>query len=121
MRTVLVVLMFSMIASTAQAAVFCAKPRRAGTFNSTVKVREACLPREVQLDPGGVGFCCGTTTVTTTTLATPTTMGSSTTMVISTTSSSTVTGPVLSTTSTTGCFTNTTGTLPQYLPCSTNN
>ena len=38
-----------MLASTANAAVLCATTRRDGTFNSSVKVREACRPKEVQL------------------------------------------------------------------------
>src|SRR5262249_18697410 len=51
-------------AHAARAAVLCAKPRNDGTFNSGVKIREACKPNEVQLDPAAVGFCCGQTTTT---------------------------------------------------------
>ena len=41
---------------TADAAVLCAKPKPDGTLSSTVKVREACKPAEVQLDPTTLGF-----------------------------------------------------------------
>ena len=53
-------------ANIARAAVLCAKPRKDGTFNSSVKIREACKQNEVELAPGLVGFCCGVTTSTTT-------------------------------------------------------
>ena len=42
---------------TAGAAVLCAKPRKDGSFNTDVKIREACKPGEVQLDAAAVGFC----------------------------------------------------------------
>lgn len=75
--------------ASAQAAVLCARPRRDGTFNSSVRIREVCRPGEVQLNPTvldlqgppgpqgepGVCPCASTTTATTssttTTLATP--------------------------------------------------
>jgi hypothetical protein len=61
---------------TADAAVVCARRRADGTFNSTLKVREACKPSEVQLaifsaNPWLVGVPPPTTTSTTGT--TPTT------------------------------------------------
>ena len=54
-----------MAAATASAAVLCAKPRKDGTFNTGVKIREACKPGEVQLDAAAVGLCCTVTTTTT--------------------------------------------------------
>jgi hypothetical protein len=42
---------------SAGAAVLCAKPRKDGSFNTGVKIREACKPGEVQLDAAAVGFC----------------------------------------------------------------
>jgi hypothetical protein len=87
-----VVLMSVLLAATAQAsAVLCARPRSDGTFNTSVKLREACKPSEVQLDPvslglqgpkgdkggpgepgpqGEPGICACTTTTTTTTTTT---------------------------------------------------
>jgi len=53
-----------MAVHAARAAVLCAKPRKDGTFNSGVKIREVCKPNEVQLDPAAVGFCCGATSTT---------------------------------------------------------
>src|SRR5262245_52027817 len=50
---------------TAGAAVLCAKPRKDGTFNTPVKIREACKPNEVQLDAAAVSLCCTVTTTTT--------------------------------------------------------
>jgi hypothetical protein len=38
------------------AVVLCARPRADGTFNTTVKIRQACAPRETQLDPGVLGL-----------------------------------------------------------------
>src|SRR5262245_54566491 len=37
------------LATTADAAVFCARPKGDGSFNSSVKIREACKPNEVPL------------------------------------------------------------------------
>ena len=54
-----------MAGDTAVAAVLCAKPRKDGTFNTAVKIREACKPGEVQLDAAAVGLCCTVTTTTT--------------------------------------------------------
>jgi hypothetical protein len=127
MRTAVLLVLLSLTATTAHSAVLCARPRRDGTFNSTVKVREACRPHEVQLDPGEVNFCCSTTTTSTTptTIVTPTTAvtpssSTSTALAVSTTTASNP--PVsLSTTSTVSCFTVTTGSLPQYQPCSPTN
>ena len=65
-------------ADAANAAVLCAKQRSDGTFSSSVKIREACRAREVQLAPQDVGFCCSapttSTTVTTSTSTTSSTM-----------------------------------------------
>jgi hypothetical protein len=38
----------------ANAVVLCAKQRSDGTFNSSVRIREACKSRETQLDPAGL-------------------------------------------------------------------
>jgi hypothetical protein len=54
-----------LMTDTAGAAVLCAKARKDGTFNSSVKLREACKPGEVQLDAAAVGMCCTVTTTTT--------------------------------------------------------
>jgi hypothetical protein len=59
--------------TTAHAAVLCARPSRNGVLNGTVKVREVCRAREVQLAPEDVGFCCGTPSTTSTTGQPPTT------------------------------------------------
>src|SRR5262245_20231322 len=40
----------------AQAVVLCAKPRSDGTFNTSVRIREACKAGETQLDPGALGL-----------------------------------------------------------------
>src|SRR5262245_13629410 len=66
------------VATTADAAVLCAKPKRDGTFNGGVKIREACKSGETVLDPAALGFCC-----------TPSTTSTSTTSVASTTAPST--------------------------------
>jgi hypothetical protein len=52
------------IVTSARSAVLCAKPRKDGTFSSSVKIREVCKPSEVQLQPDALGFCCGMTTTT---------------------------------------------------------
>jgi hypothetical protein len=59
----------------ASGAVLCAKQRSDGTFGSTVKIREVCRAKEVQLAPQDVGFCCSatTTSTTSTSLGCPTT------------------------------------------------
>lgn len=67
MRILAAAILGTVIPVVAQGAVLCAKPSRTGTFNGTVKIREACKPNEVQLSPGDVNFCCTATTVTTTT------------------------------------------------------
>ncbi len=61
--------------NAANAAVLCAKQRSDGTFSSSVKIREVCRAKEVQLAPQDVGFCCSatTTSTTSTSLACPTT------------------------------------------------
>lgn len=74
-RVLIAVVALTGIATTLKAAVLCARPKRDGSFNSTVKIREACKPKEHQLDPASVGFCCGGTTTTTTTATTTTTDG----------------------------------------------
>lgn len=40
----------------AHAAVLCARPHADGTFNTSVKIREACRPSEAQLDPAALGL-----------------------------------------------------------------
>jgi len=42
-------------ASSSEAVVLCAKPRSDGTFNTSVKVREACKAGETQLDAAQIG------------------------------------------------------------------
>lgn len=49
MRIVVATCLLMLAASTAGAAVLCAPLKRDGTFNSAVKVREACRRKEVQL------------------------------------------------------------------------
>lgn len=44
------------VASTAQGAVLCARPKLDGTFSTAMKIRETCTPREVQLDPAALGL-----------------------------------------------------------------
>ena len=57
----------------ATAAVLCAKQRSDGTFSSSVKIREACHAKEVQLAPEAVGFCCAASTSSTISTSTSTT------------------------------------------------
>ncbi len=69
MRGLLLAVLVSMaLVDASAAAVFCAKPRKGGILNSTVKVREACKPGETQLD--GVGCCTAPTSSTTSTSTT---------------------------------------------------
>ncbi len=42
--------------SAADAVVLCAKPRSDGTYNTSIKLREACRPTETQLDPVALGL-----------------------------------------------------------------
>src|SRR6186997_2743799 len=44
------------VASSAEAVVLCAKPRADGTFNSSVKIREACNSNETQLVAAQIGI-----------------------------------------------------------------
>jgi hypothetical protein len=44
--------------------VFCTKPRR-GRLDGNVKIREACKPGEVAIDPEALGLCCPVATTTT--------------------------------------------------------
>ena len=44
------------MATSAGAVVLCAHPRADGTFNTTVKIREACRNSELQLDPLALGL-----------------------------------------------------------------
>jgi len=55
-----------LIATETHAAVLCARQRSDGSFNATVKIRDACKRTETVLQPEAVGFCCTTTTTTTT-------------------------------------------------------
>ena len=48
MRTALL-LVAIMMTGTAQAAMVCARPRSDGTFSTTLKLREACKPNEVEI------------------------------------------------------------------------
>jgi len=68
------VLISSLFAASSTAAVLCAKPRRDGLFNGSVKIREACRRGETQLAPEDVGFCC-TSPPTTATTSTSTSTG----------------------------------------------
>ena len=43
------------VASSAEAVVLCAKPRSDGTFNTSVKAREACKTGETQFDAAQIG------------------------------------------------------------------
>jgi len=52
----LVALAVFAVAATADAVVLCAKPKRDGTFSSSVKLREVCRDRETQLDPVTLGL-----------------------------------------------------------------
>jgi hypothetical protein len=70
------------VAPRTDAAVLCARPTKAGTFDTTVKIRDVCRRGETQLDPAALGFCCSTptstsapTTTTVTTTSTTTTLG----------------------------------------------
>jgi hypothetical protein len=45
-----------LLAHSAEAAMLCAKPKKDGTFSTSVKVREACTASEVQLDPATLGL-----------------------------------------------------------------
>lgn len=51
--SIIVVTIF--LASTADAVVLCAKPRSDGTYNTSVKIREACKDNETQLDAAQIG------------------------------------------------------------------
>jgi|CXWL01.1.fsa_nt_gi hypothetical protein len=42
------------LAARGGAAVLCARPRLDGSFNTTIKIRQTCAPRETQLDPGAL-------------------------------------------------------------------
>lgn len=54
--TAMVALAVLVTVVTADAVVLCAKPRGDGTFNTTIKLREQCTPRETTLDPGALGL-----------------------------------------------------------------
>jgi hypothetical protein len=59
LRGLVRMLMVAVVAATqmpASAVVLCARPRSNGTFNTSVKVREACRSNEMQLDPGALGL-----------------------------------------------------------------
>lgn len=51
-----VVLMIAVAAQAAAAVVLCARPKGDGTFNTTIKLRDACKPGEVQLDAAALGL-----------------------------------------------------------------
>jgi len=44
------------VASAADAIVLCAKPKKNGTYNTSVKIREACRKGETPLDPAALGL-----------------------------------------------------------------
>ena len=67
-------LLVLVVTSTAEVAVLCAKPRKDGTFNGAVRIRESCKPGETQLDPAAVGFCCAASTTSTSSTSTTTTI-----------------------------------------------
>ena len=56
MRLVSMTAVLLSVALPVHAVVFCARPRFDGTFSAGVKVREACKPRETQLDPVALGL-----------------------------------------------------------------
>jgi hypothetical protein len=53
---ILAATVLSAAASVASGVVLCAKQRADGTFNSSVKIREACQGRETELDPAALGL-----------------------------------------------------------------
>jgi hypothetical protein len=57
MRTLAIAIVFGML-GTSHAAVLCAH-QRDGTFNSTVKIREACKASETAVDPASLGLVPG--------------------------------------------------------------
>jgi hypothetical protein len=73
MRRIVIVLTLIGFCASVEASVLCARPRRDGSLDSTVKVRAVCRPGEVTLTPDMVGFCCGTATTTTTVVTTTST------------------------------------------------
>src|SRR5688572_12649049 len=54
LRTVCVVVL--VMSAPAHAVVLCAKKRADGTFNTSVKIREACKVTETLLDPASLGL-----------------------------------------------------------------
>jgi hypothetical protein len=54
--SVLVLLGLTLECADAEAVVLCARSRRDGTFNTTIKIREACRPTETQLDTLALGL-----------------------------------------------------------------
>jgi hypothetical protein len=70
MRAFVSVAVAVLVSSTAHAAVLCAKPRKDGTFDTAVRIRETCKATEVVLGRAGVGFCCSLPTTTSTTTST---------------------------------------------------
>jgi hypothetical protein len=72
-QLVALILVSAYLVEPAAAAMLCAKPRKGGVFNGSVKIREACRPGETQLAPEDVGFCCdGASTTSTTSTSTTT-------------------------------------------------
>lgn len=55
-RITAVALLFVVFAGSADAVVLCARPKKDGTFSTTVKIREVCRLHETQLDPGALGL-----------------------------------------------------------------
>jgi hypothetical protein len=56
MRTILLGAALVAMASVSHAAVLCTHKKADGTYNSTVKAREACKPSETQVDAGSFGL-----------------------------------------------------------------
>jgi hypothetical protein len=68
------VLICALVAEPAGAAVLCAKPRKDGTFNGSVKIREACKANEVVVCPSDVAGSCPSPSTTSTTSTSTTTV-----------------------------------------------
>jgi len=56
MLVVRLVVLMALFASTADAVVLCAKPKKNGTFSTAVKIRETCKPGETTLDTAALGL-----------------------------------------------------------------
>jgi hypothetical protein len=76
-RLAAVVLVGAILVEPARAAVLCARPRKDGSFDGPVKIREVCRTGETAIRPEDVGLCCtvptsaSTTTTSTSTVSCP--------------------------------------------------